>query len=130
MADKGNWFKIDRQIFKNPVVNKNNDIFYFWCWLLGHVCYEKTRVFFDGKDTELAPGQLLTTVSKIKAECRVSTRTVRTFLETLKIAKQIDTLTSSQGQVITVLNWQHYQANRQTNRQTTDKRPTNDRQTY
>ena len=126
----GNWFKFYRDIFKNPIVTKSHDMFFFWCWLLGNVCYEKKRVFFGGKDVELKPGQLFTTIPQMQAECDLSTMQVRGFLNLLKNNKQINTQISNKGQVITILNWQQYQEKQQTkqqtnNRQTTDKQQTN-----
>lgn len=129
MAESGNWFKLNRKIFDNPIVCKSHDMFFFWCWLLGHVCYEKTRVYFRGKDVELKLGQLFTTVAKLQAECGLTTMQVRSFLELLKNNKQINTQKSNKGQVITVLNWQSYQSKQQAKQQTSNKPITNEQQT-
>ena len=130
MAESGNWFKLNRKIFDNPIVCKSHDMFFFWCWLLGHVCYEKTRVYFRGKDVELKPGELLTTIPQMQAECGLSSMQVRNFLKLLKANRQINTLKSNRNQVITILNWQQYQEKQQTKEQTKNRQRTDKEHSY
>ena len=123
------WVKLYRKIFDNPIICKSHDVFFFWCWLLAHVNYEKTKVVFKGKEVELKPGQLLVTVSELCLNCDLSVKQIRNYLEVLKKGKQIGIQTSNKNQVITVLNWKLYQEKGQTKGQTKGKRRANEGQT-
>ncbi len=123
------WWKFHRQMFENPVVNKDSEYFYVWCWILTYAAYEEKRVLFDGKDIVLQRGQLLTTAKHISTSLNINESKVNRILKKLKIEKQIDKQTSSRNTLITVLNWNFYQEiDKQNEEQVTSKRQTSEEQ--
>lgn len=123
------WWKFHRQMFENPVVNKDSEYFYVWCWILTYAAYEEKRVLFDGQDIVLERGQLLTTAKHIATSLNINESKVNRILKKLKIEKQIDKQTSSRNTLITVLNWDLYQeSDKQNEEQVTSKRQTSEEQ--
>ena len=136
MVKLNGWWKFHRQMFENPIVNKDSEYFYVWCWILTYAAYEEKRVLFDGQDIVLEKGQLLTTTKHIATSLNINESKVNRILKKLKIEKQIDKQTSSRNTLITVLNWNLYQeSDKQNDEQVTNKRQaseeqmTNERQT-
>lgn len=123
------WWKFHRQMFENPVVNKDSEYFYVWCWILTYATYEEKRVLFNGKDIVLEKGQLLTTTKHIATSLNINESKVNRILKKLKIEKQIDKQTSSRNTLITVLNWNLYQeSDKQNEEQVTNKRQASEEQ--
>lgn len=123
------WWKFHRQMFENPVVNKDSEYFYVWCWILTYATYEEKRVLFNGKDIVLEKGQLLTTTKHIATSLNINESKVNRILKKLKIEKQIDKQTSSRNTLITVLNWNLYQeSDKQNEEQMTNKRQASEEQ--
>lgn len=123
------WWKFHRQMFENPVVNKDSEYFYVWCWILTYAAYEEKRVLFDGQDIILEKGQLLTTTKHIATSLNINESKVNRILKKLKNEKQIDKQTSSRNTLITVLNWNLYQeSDKQNDEQVTNKRQTSEEQ--
>lgn len=123
------WWKFHRQMFENPIVNKDSEYFYVWCWILTYAAYEEKRVLFDGQDIVLEKGQLLTTTKHIATSLNINDSKVNRILKKLKIEKQIDKQTSSRNTLITVLNWNLYQeSDKQNDEQVTNKRQTSEEQ--
>lgn len=116
-------------MFENPVVNKDSEYFYVWCWILTYATYEEKRVLFNGKDIVLEKGQLLTTTKHIATSLNINESKVNRILKKLKIEKQIDKQTSSRNTLITVLNWNLYQeSDKQNEEQMTNKRQASEEQ--
>lgn len=127
---RSGWFKFHRQIFDNPICTKDSEYFYVWVWILSEANYEETRAWFKNKDIVLQKGQLLTSTSKISTELHIERSKVKRILKALKNEHQIDTQTSNQNTLITVLNWDKYQfVDTQNDMQVTRRRHANDTQT-
>lgn len=75
------------------------------------------------------PGERVASYATLASELGMSVRNVRTAINHLKSTSEVTSRTNYQYTVFTVVNYGMYQAKRQANRQTTDKRLTNDRQT-
>ena len=86
---------------------------------------------FEGKT--IRRGQRVTSVSMLSRELKVSVRSIRTALTHLKLTGEVTIETTPKYSIISIKNYDFYQqaTSPLTNdRQTTDKRPTNDRQQY
>lgn len=119
------WWKFHRQMFENPVVNKDSEHFYVWCWILSNAEFEERRVLFAGKERVIEKGQFITTSRRISEELKINKNKVDRILNNLKNAKQIDKQGSNQNTLITVINWEKYQSDDKQN----DKRIINERET-
>ena len=94
--------------------------------ILFKVSWKKKK--WHGIDIE--PGQLITSLPKLSEETHLTIRQTRTALEHLKTTGEVTDKPYSKFRIITVNNWGRYQANdTQDDRQTTDKRHANRRQT-
>ena len=75
-------------------------------------------------------GSLMTTLPKLSKETGLSIRQIRTVLERLKSSSEIDIQATNRESLVTVLKYSVYQAKEcKSDRQTTDERQANDRQT-
>ena len=74
-------------------------------------------------------GQLVTSISNLHTETRLSERAVRTCLDRLVKTGEIDKQTTSQFTIITICKYEEYQQVEEGKRQTNDRQATNERQT-
>ena len=130
------WFKFHRQIFDNPICTKDAEYFFVWCFLLAEAKFEEERTLFKNQEIILKKGQLKTTSKEISIALKISESKVNRILKKFENEKQIERQTSTQNTVITILNWDMYQADEKQNDKrvenewrTSDKRVTNERQT-
>ena len=89
-------------------------------------CNHEERKFMG---ETIRPGERVASYAIIAEELGLSIRNVRTAIKHLKMTNEVTSRTNFQYTVFTVVNYGLYQAKRQTNRPTSDKRLTNDRQT-
>lgn len=79
-----------------------------------------------GRNIEV--GQFITSLAHLAKETGLSVRQVRTALEKLKSTNELTSETTSQYSIITIKNWDKYQANdKQVDKQMTSERQTNDK---
>jgi chromosome segregation ATPase len=101
-----------------------------WVYILCHVEYQPTDVIFEGKRLTLQAGQGLFKFYQVAQELGIAVTTLHRIVETLKNEKQIEKQSSPRNTVITVVNWEKYQAvGKQNEKQTENKRKTNEKQT-
>lgn len=77
----------------------------------------------------IKPGERVASYATIAEELGLSIRNVRTAIKHLKMTNEVTSRTNHQYTVFTVINYGLYQAKRQANRPTSDKRLTDNRQT-
>lgn len=123
------YIRIYRKILENPVVNKDNDYFKVWIYLLLNATHKEMKVLFGNTTINLKPGQLVTGREKISKECNISESKTERILKMLKIEQQIEQQTNSKGRLITIKNWNEYQMSEQQNeQQVNNKRTTSEQQ--
>lgn len=123
------YIKLYRKILDNPVVNKDNDYFKVWIYLLLNATHKNMKVLFGNTTIELKPGQLVTGREKLAKECSISESKIERIIKTLKIEQQIEQQTNSKGRLITILNWEEYQENeQQIDQQVNNNRTTSEQQ--
>lgn len=129
MADNSGWIKLHRVILDNPVVTKDSDHFFVWCYLLLNATHKPHDTMFGKEQITLLPGQLITGRNKISKATGVEPSKVRRILKTFKSKQQINQRSESYGSLISIVNWATYQNNDQGNdQQVTNERPTSDQQ--
>lgn len=122
------WVKIHRSIWDNPFMFRPN-VLTVWVYILTHVEFQPADIVFEGKRMTLQPGQGLFKFSKVASELKVPVTTVHRIVEMLKNEKQIEKQASPRNTVITVVNWEKYQAGeKQNEKQVENKRKTNGKQ--
>ena len=125
---EGGFIKLHRKMTKWGWYHDANT-FRLFVHLLLTANYEP-RVF-EGQMIER--GQRAASIAGLSKETKISVRSIRTSLEHLKSTNEVTTETTPKFTIITIKNYDLYQqpTNELTSdRQTTDKRPTNDRQQW
>lgn len=107
------YIKLYRKTLDNPIVNKDNDYFKVWIYLLLNATHKNMKVLFGNTAIELKPGQLVTGRERLAKECNISESKIERIIKTLKNEQQIKQQTNSKGRLITILNWEEYQENEQ-----------------
>lgn len=121
MNKVGGFIVIHRQIIDWEWYRDTNT-FCLFIHLLLMANYEDGR--FEGK--VVRRGQLITSLSSLSKKTGLSIRQTRTALEHLISTGEVTNESCPQYRVISIVNYDKYQDMRQRERQTTDKRPTND----
>lgn len=80
------------------------------------------------RGVKIKRGQILTGLHKLNEKTKISIRTLRTCLDRLHKTGEIDIQTTNKYSIITILNYESYQGNRQTTDKHPDKQPTSNRQ--
>lgn len=128
MSRKG-WIKLYRKTFENPICCKDPEYFFVWCWILTHAAYEEKRTLYNGQDTTVNKGEIVTTNKFISSELKISESKVNRILKSLESERQIERRPSRRNTLISVLNWEKYQSEELQNEiQVKDERNESERQ--
>ncbi|MBQ7030797.1 MAG: hypothetical protein IJN13_00300 [Bacilli bacterium] len=103
------YIKLYRKILDNPVVNKDNDYFKLWMYLLLMATHKERKIIFGSNMIVLKKGQLVTGRKRISNDCKISESKVERILKALEVEQQIEQQTASKGRLITIVNWDEYQ---------------------
>lgn len=123
------YIKLYRKTLDNPIVNKDNDYFKVWIYLLLNATHRNMKMLFGNTTIDLKPGQIVTGREKIAKECNISESKIERILKSLKNEQQIEQQTNNKGRLITILNWSEYQENeQQIEQQVNNKRTTSEQQ--
>ena len=103
--------------------NKNDRLVWFHCLLKAN--------WKDGKfkGMDVPRGSFVTTISNLVEEIGLTTQQIKTSINHLKLTNEITIETCHQFSIITINKYNDYQAEQQTNQQTSNKRVTNEQQT-
>lgn len=88
-----------------------------WVYLLMRGNYRETETLLDGKVVKLKPGQLVTSRRKISEETGVHESKIQRILSLFETEQQIEQLAGAKYRVISIVNWQKYQAAEQVDEQ-------------
>lgn len=118
------WIKLHRSLLEWEWFTDSNTLHVFvYLLLTANIKDTKFKGFLVPK------GSLITTVRKISDNTRVSSMSVRTALQKLKISEQITIKTTNKFTVVSICNYDKYQEVETSQQQTTNKRNTNKQQT-
>lgn len=118
------WVKLHRKVLENPVVCKDSDYFYVWCYLLLQATHKEYDIVWSGERKTLTPGQFVTSRKKISRETNISESKVERIIKALKNEQQIEQQTNFHSRVITILSWNEYQQSEQQNEQQVNSKRT------
>lgn len=111
---RGNWFKVYREAWDNPLVMKDSQHFAIWFTLLKLATVKPKKAIFKGKEITLQPGQLITGRQYLAGLFKdISESKVERILKTFEIGQQIEQQTSSQNRLISLKNWGKWQKSEQ-----------------
>ena len=114
------WLKIHRKILENTIVCKDSDHLSIWIYLLLNATHKDIPALFRGHKITLEPGQLITGRKSIAKQLNISESKVKRTLIELESDQQIVRQRSNQNSLISIVNWNKYQAHDQQNGQPVD----------
>ncbi len=115
MNDKG-WIKNHRKVLDNPIVCKDADHFAVWNYLLLMATHSEYDTLFGKKRITLKPGQVILGREMISEKFNISQSKVQRILKLFKSERMIEQITyPRKGRIITILNWDKYQASERIN---------------
>lgn len=123
MAERSTFIKIDRNILKWRWYEDANTFRVFV-----HLILKANIREADFERITVRRGQLVTSYAHLARDLGISVRMARTAIEHLKATGEVAVKAYPKYSVITVLNYEYYQQNRQAKRQADDKQPTSKRQ--
>lgn len=106
------WFAVKRGITQHPIFHKRADRAFVWLWMLETAAYQDTRQNANGKPVEVKRGQLLTSYRQIEAATGVGVQVSRTLINLLQTEGAVNTDVSNGRMLITICNYDKYQAPR------------------
>lgn len=110
MSEAKGYIKLYRQTLENPVVMKDADHIAIWIYLLLNATHKGYSILFNGKRTDLLPGQLITGRRSIAQILKISDSKVQRVLKLFEIEHQIEQQTTTKNRLISVINWNLYQS--------------------
>lgn len=130
MADVNGWIKLHRKLLDNPIIMKDSDHLAVWMYLLLNATHAEYPALFRGKRIMLKPGQLITGRKSIAESLKsVSESKVTRVLKLFESEHQIEQQTSNKNRLISIVNWDFYQASEQQNEtQVNNNRTTSEQQ--
>lgn len=125
-AKDGGWIKLYRKLLFNGWI-KNHKLFIFWTYCLLKTSHRVRKVMIGSQQITLQSGQFIFGREKAARETGLSPRSVRTCVHNLYTMGNLTIKTTNRYSIITITNWELYQAkeNEATNKPTKD-RPASD----
>lgn len=106
--DREGFFKVHRKIFESDLwPNKNASRLFLY--LLGHAAWKPLKTDARYQSVTLEPGDVLTGLHRLAADCALTVREVRNAIVCLKRANRITVKATNRFSVISVINWDLYQ---------------------
>lgn len=103
------YIKLYRKILDNALVWKDTQTLAIWIYLLLKATYWWLDTWFNGQRLTLKNGQLISGRKKIAKELDISESKVQRTLKLFEKCNQIEQQTTSEGRLITIVNWNNYQ---------------------
>ena len=106
------YIKLHRKIWDNAFLNAEERFnrMSAWIWLLTHANYKDGSFMKNGIMIHIKRGQLFASFVRLAAVWGWDRKTVRRFLGTLETEKMITVTGHQKGHLITILNYDKYQA--------------------
>jgi len=104
------WIKLHRKVLDKAWL-ASPKLWAFWSWCLLRASRNNRTIILDHQVVHLAPGQLLFGRKKAAQALRQSEQSIRTHLKFLaRVERSITIQTTNKYSIITIVNWQTYQA--------------------
>ena len=110
------WIKVHRSLIENPKRVRSSRLA-LWLYILLSVNHAPGKTFLCGKEIDLKPGQGVFSTPDLAKKLCEPISVIRRSLEWFESEQQIEQQKTNQGTVITVLNWDKYQASEQPSEQ-------------
>ena len=125
MKDTG-WIKLHRSITDSFVFD-NPDRLKFWVWCLCKASHKDRKQTVGLQEIELKKGQFIFGRKKASAELNMDENKIYRLSKTFQKREKIVVKSNNKYSLVTVVNWEFYQGERQQSEQLTDNKPTTNR---
>lgn len=127
--ENNGYVKIYRKLLDNPIICKDSDYFSVWIYLLLNATHTEYDTIFKNERITLKSGQLITGRRVIAEKLNIDENKVQRILKMFEKQHQIEQQTSTKNRLISILNWNEYQGERQQHeQQVNNKRTTSEQQ--
>lgn len=130
------WISLHRKIIDHWIW-KNDKYLKGWVWFLMRANHKGNKILINSNVIELKRGEFITSINNICIATGMTHQQTRTFLSTLEKDKMINKQSNTQSTKITILNYDGYNQEQQTNnkpttnqQQTSNKPTTTDNNVY
>lgn len=125
MTNQQGWVKLHRQMLDSSFHNKPSYVS-LWVTLLLMANHKTTKFMWNGEETEVKSGQIITGRKALSEQTGIAESTIEDILKVLKRQHQIQQQTTTKYRLITILNWDTYQSSDSTsnNKATTKQQQT------
>lgn len=106
------FFLVYRKLFDHEI-GQNPIIVALWVKLISMASYEDKEVFWDKSTIQIKRGEIITSIDKLSKWLRVTRSTTKRHLIALQTIRQIDIKTTNKYTVISIRNYDKYQAREQ-----------------
>ena len=115
--ENNGYVKIYRKLLDNPIICKDSDYFSVWIYLLLNATHTEYDTIFKNERITLKSGQLITGRRVIAEKLNIDENKVQRILKMFEKQHQIEQQTRTKNRVISILNWNEYQGERQQHEQ-------------
>lgn len=123
------YIKVYRSMWENPIVMKDKDYFFLWMYLLKEAAWKEHDTIWGGDRITLKPGQIPAGRKQLAEKTGIEESKVYRILKAFESEQMIEQQTNNRGTLISIVNWDLYQANEQrTKQQLNNKRTTDEQQ--
>jgi len=104
------WFLMNRAMFEHPIFAGKPERIAAWTWLIAAAAWKDTRQDANGKTVTVKRGQILTSYRQMSKATGVSVKALRTLIDRLQAEGAIGTDTGTGRLLISIRNYDKYQA--------------------
>jgi hypothetical protein len=105
----GGWIKLWRRAVEGDLAD-NMFLWSLWNWLLYSATWKPTSIIWKGRRRDIPPGTVVMGISELAEKWKCSQSTIKKWLTYLVTSERISLETCSRGTLITIRNWDIYQA--------------------
>ena len=122
------WIKLHRKLLDHWIF-KNEKYLKAWIWFLLKANHKENKILMGAEIMDIERGEFVTSIYKICEATGLTSQNVRTLIRLLENDQMINKRTTSKLTKITILNYDSYQIDQQTDNKQTNKPLTSAQQT-
>ncbi len=127
MNDQNGYIKLWRKSLEKGWL-ANHELWVFWTWCLLRAAHQERDVIIGNQTVHLKPGEFVFGLASASQQLNLSIQQIRTILKFLKREENLTIKSTNKFSVISIVNWEIYQADNGTTNKQTNKRLTSKQQ--
>ncbi len=110
MDNRPGWFAMKHGVSRHPLLRGNPERIAIWVWLVDNAAFKDVPHDINGKTITVRRGQVAISQRRLAEETGVGRQVIRTFLERLRTERMINPDVTHGKTVVTLCNYEKYQA--------------------